>query len=209
MRTRTERLRTSARYPGALRAVGSARNWICLTERTYLFLPRTRVSARVTAIRRFFSSWLLADSAARASSCPGTTLAASYIPIAATILTSLSNSTNAKPFERPLSSRIIRTSLTAPYCPPTISPHAQHAITVGGTHRLEQALEVLLRDELAEASDVNLAIVRVAVRALLLPLRVGDQHRELAALFHVCTIQLQRSLRGRLANRGCQSPCSH
>lgn len=34
---------------------------------TYLFFPRTRVSVKVTAIRRFFSSWLLAASAARAS----------------------------------------------------------------------------------------------------------------------------------------------
>ena len=140
---------------------------------------------------------------------PQNDVSSECIPIAMTILTSLSNSTNAKPFERPLSSRIIRTSLTAPYCPPIFSPHAKRTITAGGTHRLEQAFEVLLRDELAETSDVNFAIVRVAVRALLLPLRVGDQHRELAALFHVCTIQLQRSLRGRLANRDCQSPCSH
>ena len=36
---------------------------------THLFFGRTRLSASVTAMRRFFSSWLFAASAARASCC--------------------------------------------------------------------------------------------------------------------------------------------
>lgn len=65
-------------------------------------------------------------------------------------------------------------------------------------YRLEQGLQIILRNELAETSDVYLTLIRIAVRALFSPLRVRDVHREPAALLHVGTIQLQRVLCRRL-----------
>lgn len=62
------------------------------------------------------------------------------------------------------------------------------------TYRLEQSLQVLLGDELAEAGDVYLALIRIAVRALFPSLRVRDVHREPAAFLHVSTVKLQRVL---------------
>lgn len=64
------------------------------------------------------------------------------------------------------------------------------------THGLEDALEVFLRRELAQTSHVDFAVVRIAIRAFLLALRIGDVHREFEPAFYIDSVELECGLGG-------------
>ena len=59
------------------------------------------------------------------------------------------------------------------------------------TDRFEEGLEVLFCDEPAEAGDVYLAVVRIAVCAFLPSFGIRYQHRHLVAFLHVRPVQFQ------------------
>ena len=59
------------------------------------------------------------------------------------------------------------------------------------TYSLEHVLEVFLGHQFAEASDVDLAVIRIAVCTLLLPLGVGDVYRHLVSIFHISAVQFK------------------